>query len=927
MPHLPPPPAGREGVQAPPPPLFSHGDDRSVWLVTSGEELGEALASELRDDGRSVARTRLSGAVATAASPPRAPGSLLLVPDLDRHGGRVEQRADHDELLALEETVRMAWRCGVERVALLVPACVYPHGAASPLREDELTRGEPPPTHAACGQRTRALVMKARRARGAGRDVRIVVVAEPYGVSGLGVAGSLVDAFERAVRAGADVVRAPMPAGARYDLLHLRDLARGVGCVLDRRDPPAVVNLGSGTQVRAEELAAMVADAVGWEGTFRFAGTREGAALPCLDVSRATGLGWEPRVPVISGIRALVEAAKVAEAAPGPGDVRPASPGMAATRSASDQYSAEGDREPSPPAPTDGPRPARPPRDGEPGPTTTSATAVPGWPGGGEADGPRRPAEPDPRGAGGGPSLPGAAAERWTEGPGLLESIWRHRWIVAAAGILVGAIGYGLSAVQPVTYQATARMFLAGPESRTVFGSRDPGVSQETYLLQQGERVTSAEVIERAAGAIDGVSPGQLRERVRVSTDPQLLALRVTATGPTGELASRGANSVAEAYEAVSRERVRREAEAVIQELEEAQAALQDRIDQVQGQLAGEGDPVGDARLQSLVGRLLELENRAQQARVDAEVTGSGVEVVEPAGVPGSPASPQPRRAAAVGLVLGLALGGAIAYWLAGRAGVVLDQKDPEPIFGAPLLAAIPPPRRPRAEHLAQDLSEDPLIAESYQFLLTSVEFGLARIGGRSVLITSPDVTQGKTTTVLRLAVAALRDGRDVVLVDGDLRARTLSTLLGVADKPGLQQLAAGRDVDDLLSHVRLEDLTLSVLGAGEGSRDTTAALRAPGFREGMQQLSGAGELIVVDSAPLLAVADTTVLAGQVDGIVLIVPRGTPLRMLQQTCDRLRFVAAPVIGYVYVGPDAEITTPYFIDESWLARRQRVHRSR
>jgi Mrp family chromosome partitioning ATPase len=154
------------------------------------------------------------------------------------------------------------------------------------------------------------------------------------------------------------------------------------------------------------------------------------------------------------------------------------------------------------------------------------------------------------------------------------------------------------------------------------------------------------------------------------------------------------------------------------------------------------------------------------------------------------------------------------------------------------------------------------------------------------------------------LAAAALLEGRDPLLVDGDLRLRRLSKMAGADGELGLVDLADGPEEFYQRTVRRLpvfqDALRLRLLPAGSTADMGAGSIRRPGVARFFRALSESGELTIVDSAPVLATADTTVLGSQVDAVVLVVREGTSREILAAVADRLRFVGSPVLGFVYV---------------------------
>ncbi|MGH3666264.1 MAG: hypothetical protein ACRDU8_09310, partial [Egibacteraceae bacterium] len=95
------------------------------------------------------------------------------------------------------------------------------------------------------------------------------------------------------------------------------------------------------------------------------------------------------------------------------------------------------------------------------------------------------------------------------------------------------------------------------------------------------------------------------------------------------------------------------------------------------------------------------------------------------------------------------------------------------------------------------------------------------------------------------------------------------------------------------------DDIRLSFVPAGSRLSDPAGFFRTPEFRKALGRVKEQAELVVVDSPPLLSVADASAIASQVDGIVIVVDRGAPLRQLEEVRERLQFIGTPVLGYVF----------------------------
>jgi Mrp family chromosome partitioning ATPase len=159
------------------------------------------------------------------------------------------------------------------------------------------------------------------------------------------------------------------------------------------------------------------------------------------------------------------------------------------------------------------------------------------------------------------------------------DVIRRFGAAAVAAGLLAGGVGYGYAAFQPPVYQATAQMMLGDPDEASALLGRGMREDERVrFTRNQVELVTSTPVLERAAQGLNPTVRDQVRNRIRVSADPDLDILRVTASAPTARGAAGLADAVAEAYQQVVRERTLQSTAAALAELDRSRTALQERL-------------------------------------------------------------------------------------------------------------------------------------------------------------------------------------------------------------------------------------------------------------------------------------------------------------------------------------------------------------
>jgi GDP-L-fucose synthase len=207
-----------------------------------------------------------------------------------------------------------AVRVGVERLLLLGSSCIYPRLAPQPIAEDSLLTGHLEPTNDAyaIAKITGILHVQAvRRQHGlpwiSAMPTNLYGPGDNFSPTGSHVLPGLVRRYDEAVRTGAPSVTNWGSGSPRRELLHVDDLADAVLHLLDRYDDDAHINVGTGTDLTIRELAALVAQATGYEGeTVWDTSKPDGTPQKLLDVSRLARTGWSARIDVAEGVERTV---------------------------------------------------------------------------------------------------------------------------------------------------------------------------------------------------------------------------------------------------------------------------------------------------------------------------------------------------------------------------------------------------------------------------------------------------------------------------------------------------------------------------------------------------------------------------------------------------------------------------------------------
>ena len=269
-----------------------------------------------------------------------------------------------------------------------------------------------------------------------------------------------------------------------------------------------------------------------------------------------------------------------------------------------------------------------------------------------------------------------------------------------------------------------------------------------------------------------------------------------------------------------------------------------------------------------------------------------------PAAVPSSPISPNLNLNLVIGLLAGLALGIGVALLRHALDTKVRSQADVKAVSDLPILGSLR--RLKDAGHHPLVVNDEPRspAAEEYRRLRTNLQFVDVTTGGRhSFVVTSSMPSEGKTTTVVNLALAAADSGLRVLLVDADLRNPSVAKTMGLEGAVGLTTI--------LLGHAKLEDVaqpwrgsSLSVLPAGTIPPNPSELLGSEAMATLFTEFLEDYDFVLVDSPPILPVIDPALIGKMVGATLVVVSAGrTRTNALSQALKQLETTQVPVAGF------------------------------
>jgi succinoglycan biosynthesis transport protein ExoP len=438
-----------------------------------------------------------------------------------------------------------------------------------------------------------------------------------------------------------------------------------------------------------------------------------------------------------------------------------------------------------------------------------------------------------------------------------LRLLWRHKFLIALPTIVVAAAALVFTLQQEEKYTASASLIFrdSGPAAQPLV-SEDPEREAATNVrLLQGDLVE-----RRVARALGGSIGGTVS--VVAEGDSNVITVKATATDP--ERAARIANTYAKEFTEFRRETARRE--------------LREEQRETRGELAAlDNIPPGTADELAIQRERFALQRRLAQLAVATP----GAEAIRRVGLarpPSSSSSPNPVRntllGALVGLILGLVLAGARDR-LDRR---IRDPQELESVFERPIIGRIPKSRA-LAKRRRGAKALPPAEAEAFHSLRANLQYFGADGRPRSVLVTSAEPREGKTTIAWNLACAASSPGSKVMLIEGDLRRPTLARTLGADDAPGLSEFLLGEaSFDEVVREVDVASFdngmgtprTVSLILAGSPPANPLDLLDSERMRELLRTLSETYDLVVIDTPPTSTTADAIPLLSQVGGVLVV---------------------------------------------------------
>ncbi len=204
-------------------------------------------------------------------------------------------------------------------------------------------------------------------------------------------------------------------------------------------------------------------------------------------------------------------------------------------------------------------------------------------------------------------------------------------------------------------------------------------------------------------------------------------------------------------------------------------------------------------------------------------------------------------------------------------------------------------------------------IREAYKTLRTNTRFFLNETGCKKFCITSSTSGEGKSITILNLAISFAETGQKVLLIDADMRRPALARLLIEKASPGLSNVLAGLSTTEEALHKEVYP-NLDVLFSGDAPPNPSELLGNDSMRNLIEEMSRVYDYILIDTPPVNAVSDTCIVANIVDGVLYLVRQNrTDKEAVRSGVHQLELVGAKLLGFILNGVDMDSRKHYYVE--------------
>jgi polysaccharide biosynthesis transport protein len=479
-----------------------------------------------------------------------------------------------------------------------------------------------------------------------------------------------------------------------------------------------------------------------------------------------------------------------------------------------------------------------------------------------------------------------------------LQILWRRKWIIlvtlAVTTLVVTAVTFRIEPTYTAIETIRVAISAAGTSSYSDYMYADRLMN--TYV----KAATSGPVVEELMKQLS------LRKTPQVTVEaiPNTELIQISVEDKDPKLAATTANTLTNILINQSRDLYSGGEKSSQEILSEQLTQIESELNQAQQNyetLVNQSPMYTDTI--TAAGHIIELKQQTyatlldqyEQARVRDALRANIVSVFDPATIPLTPSKPRIPLNIALGILVGLIGGLGLALLFENLDSTLYTSEQIEKSTWLPTLGMVPKVKI--TKQLPSSSGSNPY-GDAFRRIRTNVLTQRRDFPLQTLLVTSSEKREGKSTVVANLASTLAKSDQRVAVVDCDLRLPTQQRIFNLPNDQGLRNVL----MQETALETAIQECSIpgvQVLTSGSNDFNPTELLGLPQMREVINQLCQHFDTILLDSPSILDVPDAVVLAPQVDGVILVVSQAHSRReLVQDACKQLSDVKARIIGVV-----------------------------
>ncbi|MBI5635272.1 MAG: polysaccharide biosynthesis tyrosine autokinase [Nitrospirae bacterium] len=488
--------------------------------------------------------------------------------------------------------------------------------------------------------------------------------------------------------------------------------------------------------------------------------------------------------------------------------------------------------------------------------------------------------------------------------------LWRWLWLIILGAALAAVTAYVVSSISTPVYAASSTLLISQAPSDKV-SDYTAILTSERLARTYSQMLTGVPVMKEAITTLKlNIEPADLAKQINVTLVRDTQLIKVTVESEDPQIAMKLANLIPQIFSrqnasfqvdryADSKANLSKELDSLNAQIRQIQLAI-DRL----GQPTSAEGKAELARLQTEMAQyrqsVTSLLQSYENIRLAEAQSTNDVVVVEPAELPIEPIRPRTLVNTALAAAVGMMLAVGIVFLIEYLDDSIRSPEQIHQLLQAPVVTAIAkmPAASLRGGPIASVEPRSP-ITEAFRGLRTSLQFTSLDKPIKTIVVTSAGAGEGKTTIASNLAIVMAQAGMRVVLIDADLRRPSIHKTFSRPNRNGLTDLmlqgAAGWNGAVQETSIR----NLFLISSGQLPPNPSEILASQKMRQLLDHFSKVSDMVIIDTPPALAVTDATVLAPNVDAVLLVVDTGaTRIGAVAQVKTQFEQVGVKLLGVV-----------------------------